>query len=257
MSSDIWFREGGKQQLYPASALRIVDHHLHTSGIIEHAPPNGDARRLYEHDWFCVSQAVTCFNVDGLMRKSLSELNSHSFIFVMGVGTSSVHFGNIITLDDQVLATTRRIFSRKSVKTGKSAPFSIVERQRFMESQPPDIISLGQYAMPQVERFGSFLPTSKKVIDPIMTVQVGPQNINFGSHADHAFLAETAVHALILAKKKVASLAINYVSEARLGHILECLFHHDTVFVVRTLKNKKKVLVLVARSADLHVSFEA
>jgi hypothetical protein len=254
MTNDIWLREGGAQQLHPASALRIVDHHLHASGIIEHAVDNPNPIRLYEHDWFCVNQAVNCFSVDDLLLKSLDEHNSHSFIFVMGVGTSSIHFGNVITLKDEVLATTRRVFCRKHV-SGKTAPFSEEERVQFLESQPPDVLTVGQQAMPQIHKFGSFLPTPKEGIEPVLTVKVGPQHVNFGNHADHAFLAETAVHALTLEKIDVASLAVNYVSEALLGHTLECFLHYDTLFITRTLANTKKVLVLVARTSNLEVDF--
>lgn len=255
MTNDIWLREGGAQQLHPASALRIVDHHLHASGIIEHAKGNTNSIRLYDHDWFCVNQAVICFSVDDLLLKSLDEQNSHSFIFVMGVGTSSIHFGNVITLNDgEVLATTRRVFCRKHV-SGKSAPFSEEERVQFLESQPPDILTVGQHAMPQIHKFGSFLPTPKEGIEPVLIVKVGPQHVNFGNHADHAFLAETAVHALTLAKIDVASLAVNYVSEALLGHTLECFFHYDTLFITRTVANTKKVVVMVARTANLEADF--
>ena len=238
-------------QLYPSSALRIVDHHLHASGIIERSG-HGGSKRFYEHDWFCVSQSVSCFPVDDLLVKSLDEEGSHSFIFVLGVGTSSIHFGNVITIDDQVLATTRRVFARKDSVSGKSLPFTEEERSRLLEYQPPDIVSIGQYSLPMLERFGSFLPKTK-IQEPILKVLVGPQHINFGNHADHAFLAETAIHAMTLAGKEVSSVAINYISEASLGHTLECLVHDDTVFIVRTLRSKKRVLVLVARTKKLDI----
>eukprot|EP00980_Cylindrotheca_fusiformis_P007271 scaffold1525_cov142-Cylindrotheca_fusiformis.AAC.71 len=249
MTSDIWLRETGAQQLHPASALRIVDHHLHASGIIEHAKENPSPVRLYDHDWFCVNQAVNCFSVEDLMVKSLEEQNSHSFIFVMGVGTSSIHFGNIITLNDEILATTRRVFCRKHI-SGNAAPFSEEEKLQLLESQPPDVLSVGAYTMPEVHKFGSFLPTPKPDIEPVLTVKVGPQNVNFGNHADHAFLAETAMHALTLEKRDVTSLAVNYVSEAMLGHSLDCFFHQDTLFITRSITDTKKALVLVARSGD-------
>ncbi|CAJ1946305.1 unnamed protein product [Cylindrotheca closterium] len=247
LTADIWLREGGVQQLYPASALRIVDHHLHASGIIEHSKESLD--RLYDHDWFCVSQAVTCFDVEDLLVKSLDDQDfaSHSFIFVMGVGSSSIQFGNVITLNDEVLATTRRIFCRKE-PSGKSAPFTDEEKSRFLESQPPELL----YSMPEVEKFGSFLPGSEENLTPVLTVNVGPQHVNMGNHADHAFLVETAIHAMSLADKDISSVAVNYVSEAKLGHTLECLFHSDTLYITRTLSTGRKVLVMVARSARLH-----
>ena len=237
-------------QLYPSSALRIVDHHLHASGIIERT--SGNTKRFYEHDWFCVAQSVTCFSVDDLMVKAMDEESSHSFIFVLGVGTSSIQFGNLITINDQVLATTRRVFARKDSTSGKSLPFSNEERARLLEFQPPDINNIGQYSLPMVEKFGSFLPTMH-IQRPILKVKIGPQHINFGNHADHAFLAETALHAMTLAGKNVSSLAINYLSEALLGHELECLFHEDTLFIVRTLKNKTRKLILVAKTAKLDI----
>ena len=247
ITSDIWLREGGVQQLYPASALRIVDHHLHASGIIENSKESVD--RLYDHDWFCVSQAVTCFGVEDLLIKSLDDKDfaSHSFIFVMGVGTSSIQFGNVITLNDEVLATTRRVFCRKDI-SGKSAPFTDDEKSRFLESKPPELL----YSMPEVEKFGSFLPNPDENVTPVLSVEIGPQHVNMGNHADNAFLVETAIHAMTLAKKDVSSVAVNYVSEAKLGQTLDCIFHSDTLFITRTLPTGRKVVVMVARSARLH-----
>ena len=247
MTGDIWLRESGLQQLYPSSALRIADHHLHASGMIEHIE-NGK-NRLYTHDWYCVSQAVNCFAEDGLLKKSM--IDAQSSIFVMDVGRSSIHFGNVLSLNDQVLATTQRVFCRKA--SGKSAPFTVEEKNRFLECRPP-LNVFDKYTMPQLKRFDTTtLPAVVKATDPILTVRVGPQHVNFGNHADHAFLAETAFHGLSLVNREHEgglNLAINYVSEAFLGDTLECFSYEHKIYVTRTLDSGERELVVVSIAAE-------
>ena len=56
-------------------------------------------------------------------------------------------------------------------------------------------------------------------------VMVGPQHVNFGNHADHAFLAETAFHALTVSDHNSGRyLSVQYISEVLLGDILESYF---------------------------------
>jgi hypothetical protein len=184
---------------------------------------------------------------------------------VSSVGNSSISFGNVITLDDHVLATARRVFVRKQID-GKSAPFSDTERYRFLKDCSLDATSIvlsyldqdnEQHRLPLLEKFGTFLPNHIQSNKPLLKVTIGPMHSNFGNHADHAFLAETAVHALHLAKKLPvvpSSVAIQYVSEALVGHVLECILDEDRVFIVRTLANGTKVLVLVAKAATLESS---
>ena len=134
MTGDILQRRDGKQQILPSIALRIADHHLHASGVIPHASDSTDDR-LYKHDWFCVSQAVDCYPVDRLVHKSMND--AHSSLYVMKVGSSSIHFGNTLTMQDELLATTTRVFCRKDTSTDKLDPFSEEERDRFLEFQHP------------------------------------------------------------------------------------------------------------------------
>jgi hypothetical protein len=254
ITSDIWSRNEGGVQLFPSSALQIVDHHLHASGIIPRKVIY-DSRRVYGHDWYCVSQSVTCFPLEDLIHKSLDECcSSHSHVWVQSVGNSSLQLGSAITMDDQVLATARRVFIRKN--NGRSAPFSDTERSRFWEDCALDetiafLDHNAEHPLPLLERFGTVLP-KQNPSELLLKVTVGPQHTNFGNHADHAFLAETAVHAMTLAKLPVESVAINYMSEGMLGHELECIVHDDQVFVVRSVGDEgQQVLVLVARAVKL------
>ena len=129
-------RRDGKQQILPSIALRIADHHLHASGIIPHTIIDSkDDSRLYKHDWFCVSQAVDCYPVDRLAHKSMED--ARSSLFVMKVGSSSIHFGNTLTMKDELLATTIRVFCRKNTPSGMLDRFSKEERDRFLEFGQP------------------------------------------------------------------------------------------------------------------------
>jgi len=241
MTGDIWHRNG-RQQLLPSSAFQIADHHLHASGLIEHT--GEDEGRLYKHDWFCVSQAADCFPVDGLLQKAME--NVHSNIFVLQVGTSSIQFGNTLTLNSELLATTRRVFCRKKDTTGTLDPFTKEEKTRFLEFCPTP----SEPKLPELERY-AILPTAtitSGATSSILSVRVGPQHINFGNHADHAFLAEVAHHALSLVHKERDGLTINYISETFIGDTLECFFYENTIYVTRMAEeNGESMLVLIAK----------
>ena len=249
MTGDVLQRRDGKQQILPSIALRIADHHLHASGIIPHTTndSNNDSR-LYKHDWFCVSQAVDCYPVERLVQKSMND--AHSSLFVMKVGSSSIHFGNTLTMKDELLATTRRVFCRKDTSSDVLDPFTEEERDRFLEFEPPKDIK-----MPQLERFDTSLSSEITSTNPILSVKVGPAHINFGNHADHAFMAEVANHALSLGgnekDKECTGLTINYISETHLGDTLDCYYFHDKVYVTRMTANNNEeedsMLVLIAK----------
>ena len=248
--------------LFPSAALRVVDHHLHASGIIPRVGSSASTNtenRLYEHDWFCVSQAVTCYHVDDLLHKSLDEWTTHSHIWVASVGNSSISFGSIITLDDHILASARRVFVRKDLQ-GETAPFSDHERYRFekdcsLDSEISSYLGDTKQPIPMFGRFGTFLPRyiSQRKKRVLKGVTIGPQHVNFGNHADHACLAEIAVQALYsgnVLHDDFSSVAIQYISEAFLGDVLDCILHDDRVFLVQPLKSGKQRLVLVARASD-------
>jgi len=248
MTGDILQRRDGKQQILPSIALRIADHHLHASGIIPHTSDSNNDNRLYEHDWFCVSQAVDCYPIDRLVQKSMD--NALSSLFVMKVGSSSIQFGNALTMKDELLATTIRVFCRKDTSTDKLDPFSEEERDRFLEFQQPT--TSNDIVMPQLERFDTSLPSeiTNTTTKPILSVKVGPSHINFGNHADHASLAEVAFHALSLKgnkDKECTGLTINYINETYLGDTLDCYCYDDKVYVTRTSNNEEKSLVLIAK----------
>lgn len=228
ISSDIWHRRCGQKLLLPSSALRIADHHLHASAML--AFEN-------DSDWFCVSQAVKCFPVDMLHKKSVDE--AHSSLFVTKVGTSSIHLGNSVMLQDETLATTQRVFCRVSTSASASAAFTAQERNKFLEfHHTADML-------PQLERFEAKLPDSK---NSILSVKVGPQHINFANHVDHAFLAETAHHALHLMNKGSENLVINYFGQPFLGDNLQCFAQDDKVYITRTDDDTgESTLIVVAK----------
>jgi len=248
MTGDILQRHDGKQQILPSIALRIADHHLHASGIIPHKNDSNNDR-LYKDDWFCVSQGVDCYPIDRLVQKSMD--NALSSLFVMKVGSSSIQFGNALTMKDELLASTIRVFCRKDTSTDMLDPFSKEERDRFLKFQQPT--ASNDIVMPQLERFDTSLPSDiTNTTKPILSVKVGPSHINFGNHADHAFLVEVAYHVKSLGNEKdkecSKGLTINYINETHLGDTLDCYYYDDTVYVTRTSNNEEdSMLVLIAK----------
>ena len=285
LTSDIWFREKGRIELFPSSALRIVDHHLHASGIIPRlspeedngaivsplsTPTNGNRRsssrkrhpRLYEHDWMCLSQSVSCLPMSQqhVVLCLESEWSTFSHLWVDSVGNACISIGNLITLDSHVLATCRRVFVRRDVVTGKPLKFTQQERYRLqkecsMDETISEILSMdptgGMYALPALENFGTFLPkATPNPKEPCLKVMIGPQHVNaMTKHGDGNFLLEIAIQAMIISKLPIETpLSIQYLGEARLGNELECYIHDDRVFIVRTIpKSGKPVLVAVAK----------
>jgi len=218
ISSDIWHRRCGQELLLPSSALRIADHHLHASDMLTFEDDN---------DWFCVSQAVKCFPVDRLHKKAVED--AQSSLYVTNVGTSSIHLGNSLMLKDETLATTQRVFCRVSSSASAPAAFTDQERNKFSEFHPTVDVSF-----PQLERFEAKLPDSKNSMKSVLSVKVGPQHINFASHVDHAFLAETAHHALHSISKASENLVINYLGQPSLGDTLQCFASEDKIYITRT-----------------------
>jgi len=248
---------GKRNIIHPASALRIIDDHLHATGIIPYKEGflAGESSSIYPHDWFCVSQAVTCYPVSHLLNQAVRiHQHSHSHTWVLPkIGKSSIEFGSAITLGEETLATACRVFARRKT-TGGADAFTETERERFLHSYgllgdgiggledssreaiPFDLTSK---PLPLPERlntnFDAYL-----VEEPILSVKIGPQHVNLGHHADHAFLAETAAHALSLAenergKKKESpccyTLSIQYVSEAMLNQTLHCHVYENGRYV--------------------------
>lgn len=246
MSADIWHSGsgsggGGKELLLPSSALRIADHLLHASGLLSWENSNTNNK----HDWFCVSQAVKCFPVDRLHEKSAQDANSS--LVVTNVGTSSLNFGNTLTLNDETVAAVHRVFCRVFPSTNKSAAFDEIERNAFSEFQPSTDISS---SFPKVERFDGVLPETlrdSRSVSSVLSVKVGPQHINFANHVDHAFIAEIAHHALYLINKESEHLAVNYLGQPHLGDVLECFDYDDKIYITRTETSGEKTLVAIAK----------
>ena len=243
ISADIWHRgKEGKELLHPSSALRIVDHLLHASGLLSWENCNTNNK----HDWFCVSQAVKCFPVDRLHEKAAQDGNCS--LVVTNVGTSSLNLGNTLTLNDETVAAVHRVFCRVFPSTNRSAAFDDNERNAFSEFQPSTDISS---SFPKVERFGGVLPETlrdSRSVAPVLSVKVGPQHINFANHVDHAFIAEIAHHALYLINKESEhNLAINYLGQPHLGDVLECFDYDDKIYITRTETSGEESLIAIAK----------
>ncbi len=308
-TTDIFYKPNRQQQIFPAAALRICDHHLHSSGIIPriYEDSNDEAARIYEHEWFCVSQAVRCYSHSNSPSSSgpshpsnlLQRVVSGSDPFYCDVwvdsdsiGRSSIQFGGLVSIGDDVLATVRRVFVRMSLtdssaeastKKLKSASFSDEEKQRFREIYGFDALRINEnykasdakklqdlVAINRPDLNSENLKTRMKELESpsfhsptnegknyLTRVMVGPQHVNFGNHADHAFLAETAFHALTVSDHNSGRyLSVQYISEVLLGDILESYFHpkeaggveNDSVILVAVRKDTgERNAVLIAQ----------
>jgi hypothetical protein len=208
------------------------------------------------------------------------------------IGKSSIQFGGTVSIGHNVLALVRRVFVRmtthdtNSEESGgklKSAPFSGEEKQRFCESFGFEALGISEnYSacdrrriqdLVEIKRpeFSSgrlktrinelestpSLSSTRQENSSITRVTVGPQHVNFGDHADHAFLAETAFHALTISTKLSCDyLSIQYSSEVFLGDVLESYVYRqdeggeefDSIILVATRKTTgQRKVVLIAQ----------
>lgn len=135
-TQDVW-TEGDAGLLFSTAAMRLWDHHLHTSNILPRAFVGG----IYEHDWLCTYQSVTCFPQEALIELILEDgSNAESHVWVNRVGESTLYLSQMVTLYDQVLATGVRVLTRKSGDL--NVPFTDVERYHFEQECASDQIIL-------------------------------------------------------------------------------------------------------------------
>ena len=297
-TTDILQKPNQQQQIFPAAALRICDHHLHSSGIIPRVLCDQDNTRIYAHDWFCVSQAVRCYPQSSLLHSVVSGADPcfcDVWVNSDAIGNSSIQFNGLVSIGNDILAAVRRVFVRthklrttsthdskvndSSGTKRKSASFSDEEKQRFRKHFSFEALGIGDnYKASDAKKIQDLVQIKKTESDssrletriseleePLSvhqensfttSVTVGPQHINFGNHADHAFLAETAFHALTETSNKLSSdyLSIQYKKEVFLGDNLESYGYRqydtdeemNTVILVATRKltgDKKVVLI--------------
>lgn len=224
----------GCSSIRHSSALRVLDHHLHTTGLLPR-PPQSEGVDIY-----CVGQAVTTFPHGSVLLDELHDPSNHSaaksHIWVAKAGQgSSITFGGAITLNGLVLATCSRVFVRIDLETGR--PMKITEEERsstFVVDDDWDGVTRFDHAIPTVNqlstRIGKDMTRDRSLAgEEVLAVTVGPQHINHGDHVDHAFLAETAAHALFvgfseanLSVPSPSTLLVQYLAPGRLGQELRC-----------------------------------
>lgn len=228
--ADVWTMTRASQRddvprLFPGACLRMFDHHLHISGILpRRRSSETDPYRMYDHAWLCASQTVMVKPYATLL--DVEDVTSH--VWVTHVGNSSLQLGNALMVNDQtLLATAQRVFVRFGAKFQES------EQKQWQETCGPEPVQQEQMQplLPVLRRFdASVWKSDLSVSSPsIWTVPVGPAHVNFGGHADHAFLAETAHHALWASTQKKpnkqtdsTTLAVNYLAEVSLVDTLHC-----------------------------------
>jgi hypothetical protein len=261
---------GTRNIVHPSSALRLMDHHLQASGII---PAQEDFRketidRPYAHDWHCVGQTVTCLPMKHIFHRSFQmhqDVHSHTWVLPTGIGKSSIRFASVITMGSTYLplVTACRVFARRDMVSGGPAPFTEEERERFLQHYSVDDATAAKHwtvsshpLAPAERLIGVYAPTGDET--PVLRVRVGPTNVNFGDHADHAFLAETAAHALSIGDadddndhEGPLKLELQYVSEAMFGDTLDCFVDGTKAFVYSIQENGQRVLVLQAEQTKI------
>lgn len=242
----------GSQCLRHSAALRIVDNHLHTTNILcrTYQEPTELASTM---DKYCVGQAVTIYQQPSLLdllHKSENQERVQSHVWLAKVGNgSSLTFGSAVTIDENMtLAMCSRVFVRVDATTKRSIKITDDERasKKFCVDEDWDGTVRFGHAIPEINQIS--LPIigdsntnnqrpDKQQLETmagkkVLTVQVGPQHINHGDHVDHAFLAETASHALYLAnpssaKEDKSTLSIQYLAAGYLGQELNCYVTKD------------------------------
>ena len=146
-TQDIWTNEDDGQ-LYPAAAMRLWDHHLHTSGLLPRAFVGGG---IYEHDWQCTYTSISCFPHEALIELILEDgTHTATHVWVDRVGPSTLYLSQMVTLYDEVLATGVRTFTRK-VK-GMAVPFNEEERHHFEQMCAADKVIL-DYQLTVAEKY--------------------------------------------------------------------------------------------------------
>ena len=224
----------GCSSIRHSAALRVLDHHLHTTGLLPRPSKSAGV------DIYCVGQAVTTFPHGPVLLDELhdpanhSAAKSHVWVARAGQG-SSITFGGSITLNEIVLATCSRVFVRIDLETGR--PMKITEEERsttFAVDNDWDGVTRFGHVIPTVNQLSTRISKDmtrdrSQAGEEVLVVTVGPQHINHGDHVDHAFLAETAAHALFLgcpeADLSVSSpstLLVQYMAPGRLGQELRC-----------------------------------
>ena len=225
----------GCSSIRHSAALRLLDHHLHTTGLLPRPSQSAGV------DIYCAGQAVTTFPHGSVLLDELHDpanhftAKSHMWVAKAGQG-SSITFGGAITLNELVLATCSRVFVRIDLETGRSIKITEEERSSsFVVDNDWDGVTRFCHAIPTVNqlstRISKDVASDRSLLgDEVLTVAVGPQHINHGDHVDHAFLAETAAHALSLGCSSEADLSVSspstlliqYLAPGRLGQELCC-----------------------------------
>lgn len=274
-TADVWIRPSNDlPRLFPSACLRMMDHHLHKSGILQPKKSSVDSSknsssssRIYDHAWLCASQSVQVRAHADLL--DMDQVTSH--VWINRVGSSSVQLGHALTMTDQddghpstVLAVARRVFVRKELNQPSLAvPFSDTESTRYLQECGPTTTT--QLCLekeippvpPRLDTSSILSHLSRRVAEKepaVWTVPVGMCHVNFGGHADHAFLAETAHHALWRNTSPQQhqqgddsySLALQYLAEVSLDDTLRC-------YVVRNddeNANDGVVIVVTSRSSS-------
>jgi hypothetical protein len=272
ISSDL---EIGSCFLRHSSALRILDNHLHTTNLlprpdVSNSSSSSSSKRK---DIFCIGQAVTCYRQPSLLdelhkfsnQDDQSNNGARTHVWVADAGSSAITFGGAITFAGMTLATSSRIFIRVDVSSagGTPQPIKITDTERSTmyntnhrkEENDNDLDGSIQFghAIPKMNKI-SLLDDNgddwnnndnNKVIyrspliagEEVLSVIVGPQHINHGNHVDHAFLADTAFHALFLGGRgspdcggdellempiDQSTLRVQYMNPGKIGQELRC-----------------------------------
>lgn len=212
--------------LKATAALRIGMHHLH--GHADRFVPLENHSGLNIH---CVSQACVTHPVDDLKGK-LNRCDDHvtigdfkvgvtpliSDMWVQSLGRTSITFGHVVSLRDELIALGTYVFVRQDKATG--ALIHITDDERT--EQFPAIYE--EVGLPPVEKFPA---PNVAEMEELFQVQLGPQHCT-ELFADPAALAEIALQGLALRGFKQYShqqVSFQHLQPAQMHQTISCRIH--------------------------------
>ena len=213
-------------ELKATAVLRIGYHHLHCHR--NRFLPRGNRSGMLFH---CVSQTCVTYPVENLrdkLSKSDEYINVGDFtvgvtplisdIWIQCLGRTSITFGHVVLLRDDLLALASKVFVRQDKGTGDLIPISDDERTEQFPASFEDI------DLPAVSKITEPNPNE---MEEVFQFRLGPQHC-IHQYADPSALAEFALQGLSLKGHFQCSgqnSSFQHLQPANLDETISCRVH--------------------------------